>query len=361
MIAMFRSLPVLMYHSISPQPSDTNVAPEIFEKHCAALAGAGWRALSLAEAEAYFLEDRLLPFKSCLMTFDDGYWDNWLIAAPLLERYGLRGAIFPVLSLLEKEEGLRAPESAPAAKPLIFRMGQRVREERFCSVAELCEMARRGTLTPAPHSLRHERVAVGPKFRGLLRPGRERGWFSMPAYGVVWGMPDFVLGHALTTRAFWPSEELLHLARTTVPQPWEEARNWLAEQRNRAALMKRIRALEARGLLGRMESEDEYRARLAEEFAACRKQFAGLFGVSPVSFCWPWGDYNAAALEEARNAGFRVFFSTELGNNSPASALAVKRFKVFEITGSRLTWETAALSIAPLAKLAGKWQDRRAA
>jgi hypothetical protein len=103
-----------------------------------------------------------------------------------------------------------------------------------------------------------------------------------------------------------------------------------------------------------MESDDEYRARLTEEFTVCRRRFAELFGVSPVSFCWPWGDHNAVALEEAKRAGFRVFFSTGIGSNGPKDALAVKRFKVFQVSGKRLMWETAALSIAPLAKLAGR-------
>lgn len=361
MLSLIRSVPVLMYHSISRSPASTAVAPEVFAEHCAALAKANWRALSLAEAEACFLAQAPLPSKACLITFDDGYLDNWLHAAPLLERHGLRGVIFPVLSELEEATALREPAHAPQREAVSFRKGQKVHGERFCSVDELREMAHRGVLTPAPHSLRHERVASGQEFTGLTRPGKVRGWFSLPAYGAIWGMPNFKLGHALTTRAFLPSEKLLQLARNTVPQQFDEAKEYLDHKRNRASLLKRIRGLEAKGLLGRMESEEEYRARLAGEFTACRDSFTRLFGNTPVSFCWPWGDYTAASLEEAQRAGFRIFFTTSLGANNSAGRLGIRRFKVREISGARLLWETRLLSIAPLASIARQWQARRAA
>ena len=361
MISLIRSLPVLMYHSISCGLSDRSIAPEIFAEHCAALAESGYRALSLREAEACFLEQAPFPPKACLITFDDGYLDNWLYAAPSLERHGLRGVIFPVLSSLEKSAAPRGPEHAPQTGAVVIRKGQMVHEERFCSVKELRNMAARGILTPAPHSLWHDRVAAGPEFTRLTLPGKVRGWFSMPGYGTLWGMPGFRLGHALTTRAFLPSGRLLRLVQRTVPQQIDEARDFLSARRNRAHLLRRIRGLEAAGLLGRMESGEEYRARLAKEFTACRDSFARLFGAVPLSFCWPWGDYNAVALEEAQRAGFRLFFTSSLGANSPADSQRIRRFKVREISGKRLVWETRLLSFSPLARIIGRWQGRAAA
>jgi peptidoglycan/xylan/chitin deacetylase (PgdA/CDA1 family) len=351
-----RSLPVLLYHSIS-HASSCAVSPEIFAEHCAVIARAGWRALSLSEAESYFLEKTELPPKSCLISFDDGYLDNWLTAAPLLEKHNLKGVIFPVLELLEKNAAPRRKEECgPERETLVFRKGQLTLERRFCSEAELREMARRGVLTPAPHSLRHDRMAASPKFRGLTRPDRERGWFTMPAYGVVWGMPAFPLRHALSGRAFLPSDDLLHLVRSTVPQQWNEAKEWLDAKTNRENLLREIRLLESRKLMGHMENEEEYRARLFDEFTACRDRFAALFGTSPVSFCWPWGHYNATALEEARKAGFRLFFTTVLGANRPDDSLHVHRFRVGNISGRMLLWEMTALALSPLAALAGAWQ-----
>jgi peptidoglycan/xylan/chitin deacetylase (PgdA/CDA1 family) len=347
---MFCSLPVLMYHSISHNVSDTAVSPEIFAGQCAALSRAGWRSLSLAEAEDYFLRKSRLPRKSCLISFDDGYLDNYLIAAPILRQYGLQAVIFPVLELLEKKAVVRSDNDAPllAEQKLTYHKGQLVREEHFCSLAEIGELMRQGLMTPAPHSLRHERVAASPAFRGLMTPGKERGYFSMPSYGAVWGMPKFPLGYSLTTRAFLPAPELLALVSKTVPQQWEKAKEYLAVGRNRGALLRRIAGLES---LGRMESMEEYRWRLYREFFECREFFRRHFKISPRSFCWPWGGYNAIALEEAGRAGFRLFFTTGIGANTPSRVSDIRRFKVFDIPGRRLVREVRAMSITGLAQL----------
>jgi hypothetical protein len=213
-------------------------------------------------------------------------------------------------------------------------------------------MMRQGDMTPAPHSLRHHRVAASPEFRQLAVPGRTRGYFSMPEYGMIWGMPNFPLGHALTTRAFRPAPDLLRLVRSVVPQEREEARRYLAARNNRQALLRRITELDS---LGSMETVDEHRGRIFREFLACRKRFVRLFGSAPVSFCWPWGDYNAVALEEARRAGFRLFFTTAVGANTRSSFLRVHRFAVGEIEAPRLVRQTRALAVAPLAGLVGAY------
>ena len=355
-----RSLPVLMYHSISRRASSRAVAPELFADQCASLVRAGWRSLSLAEAEEYFLRQGDLPRKTCLITFDDGYLDNYLHAAPILRHHGLTGVIFPVLALMEKKRMRRSLEDAPFldAAPTVYRKGQLVRAEYFCSAAELREMMRQGDMTPAPHSLRHNRVAVSPEYTRLALPGKERGYFSMPSYGALWGMPAFKLGHGLTSPAFRPSARLVRLVRSQVPQEWNEAREYLAAARNRKRLHTSIQRLKDQGLLGGMESEAMYRARLFREFTACRRRFSRLFGIAPVSFCWPWGDYNAIALEEAQRAGFRLFFTTAIGVNTAAQALGVHRFKVGSITGNRLLWQARALALRPVAALAVAWLRR---
>jgi peptidoglycan/xylan/chitin deacetylase (PgdA/CDA1 family) len=58
------------------------------------LAKNGWATLSTA-AFAAALESRELPRKSLLITFDDGYLDNWVYAHPVLQEFGLRATTRP--------------------------------------------------------------------------------------------------------------------------------------------------------------------------------------------------------------------------------------------------------------------------
>lgn len=93
------SVPVLMYHHVSPTPGMINASPEHFEDQLRWLRQHGYRSLSSAEF-ARHLAGEPAPRKSVLITFDDGYLDNWVYAAPLLRRYGFTAMLFIVTDWL---------------------------------------------------------------------------------------------------------------------------------------------------------------------------------------------------------------------------------------------------------------------
>lgn len=89
----FRSVPVLMYHHVSPSADMITITPERFEEHVAWLARAGFTTLD-AEGLARFLAGEPVPERSVVLTFDDGYLDNWVHGHPVLSRYGMRAVLF---------------------------------------------------------------------------------------------------------------------------------------------------------------------------------------------------------------------------------------------------------------------------
>ncbi len=85
----------LMYHRISPP--DTNpwgvcVSPEHFEEQIAWIAE-NFRVIDPATLNRQFQERRIDP-ESVLITFDDGYQDNFLTARPVLEKYQCPATFF---------------------------------------------------------------------------------------------------------------------------------------------------------------------------------------------------------------------------------------------------------------------------
>jgi len=92
-------IPVLMYHHVSPSAGSITTSPANFERQIAGLARAGYRALT-AEQFADFLAGKPTPKKSMLLTFDDGYLDNWVYAHPVLEKYSMRAVLFLITSLI---------------------------------------------------------------------------------------------------------------------------------------------------------------------------------------------------------------------------------------------------------------------
>lgn len=97
---MTRAVPVLMYHHVSPQPGLVTVSPETFEEHMAYLARKKYRALAADEFLEFLQGQRTLDGRQVLITFDDGYLDNYVYAYPILKRYDLKATIFAITGLI---------------------------------------------------------------------------------------------------------------------------------------------------------------------------------------------------------------------------------------------------------------------
>lgn len=86
---------ILMYHRVFEAPSDfwsICVSPKNFKEHLECLSG-NFRVMTLRELMRC-LKDRQLPKRAVVLTFDDGYADNFLKAKPLLERYNTPATMF---------------------------------------------------------------------------------------------------------------------------------------------------------------------------------------------------------------------------------------------------------------------------
>jgi peptidoglycan/xylan/chitin deacetylase (PgdA/CDA1 family) len=85
-------MPVLLYHSIGSDNSKMSVSPQNFEQQLIRLRSHGYSSASLEDLNSYF-DKQVFPQKKVMITFDDGFLDNFEIAAPLLKKYGF-GAVF---------------------------------------------------------------------------------------------------------------------------------------------------------------------------------------------------------------------------------------------------------------------------
>ncbi len=94
-----QSIPVLMYHHVSPNPGLVTVSPETFHAQMAWLARHNYRSIGTDDLAA-FLAGKPLPEKSVMITFDDGYLDNYLYAHPVLQAFGLKAVLFVITGWL---------------------------------------------------------------------------------------------------------------------------------------------------------------------------------------------------------------------------------------------------------------------
>src|SRR6266496_691674 len=66
------------------------------------LAQSGYQSLSLSEATVYIREKKPISEKAFVMTFDDGYQNNYTQAFPIMQEVGFRGTIFLISAYCEK-------------------------------------------------------------------------------------------------------------------------------------------------------------------------------------------------------------------------------------------------------------------
>ena len=120
-MAHAKSVPVLMHHHVSPSPGMITVSPENFESQIAWLATDGWTSLTMQQY-AGFLAGAPVPRKSILITFDDGYLDNWVYAHPVLKEFGQRATLFLITGWMG--EGAVRPHTGQSGMPDVPTHGQ---------------------------------------------------------------------------------------------------------------------------------------------------------------------------------------------------------------------------------------------
>lgn len=100
---------ILMYHSVVDKEISVFIDPnnsvtveqfssqlQFLKQHC--------NVISLAKMLAHIQENKPLPERSVVITFDDGYRDNLTLAAPLLEKYQLPATLFLCTGYVERAE-----------------------------------------------------------------------------------------------------------------------------------------------------------------------------------------------------------------------------------------------------------------
>lgn len=102
-------VPILMYHYLSVPPPgadryrvDLSVAPDTFAAHLDAMQQAGYTPISFYTLLAYLNQGAPLPEKPVILTFDDGYRDNYENALPLLRARGMIATFFVVTDFIDE-------------------------------------------------------------------------------------------------------------------------------------------------------------------------------------------------------------------------------------------------------------------
>ncbi|MDS0528268.1 polysaccharide deacetylase family protein [Clostridium sp. SHJSY1] len=96
-------IPVLYYHSVlpdseTPTKNEVTISPEKLKEELKLVQSLGYTTLTISEVNDYIINKKPIPQKSILITFDDGYTDNYVHAFPILKELNMKATIFVISS-----------------------------------------------------------------------------------------------------------------------------------------------------------------------------------------------------------------------------------------------------------------------
>jgi peptidoglycan/xylan/chitin deacetylase (PgdA/CDA1 family) len=100
------AVPILAYHQVGDTDDVYSIPASQFEEQMAYLAKHGYHTISLEDLFNFYDGQGKLPDKPVIITFDDGYEDNYLTALPILEKYNMSATVFIVPNLIGTEDYL---------------------------------------------------------------------------------------------------------------------------------------------------------------------------------------------------------------------------------------------------------------
>ena len=86
-------VPIIMYHSILKDNSASTefiVTPSQLEEDLKYIKEKGYTAVTVADLIGYVYDNKPLPSKPIMLTFDDGHYNNYHYAYPLMKKYDMK-------------------------------------------------------------------------------------------------------------------------------------------------------------------------------------------------------------------------------------------------------------------------------
>ncbi|HIH97126.1 MAG TPA: polysaccharide deacetylase family protein [Thermoplasmata archaeon] len=312
------AVPVIMYHSIGIpnrkwQWNYLTCPYEIFESQLKWVKEKAFHTISLQRLYDYMKEDVKLLKNPVVLTFDDGYLDNWVFAYPLLKKYGFKGTIYVNPEFTDPRNIIRKNlEDVWKGEAKI----DKLETIGYLSWKEMKEMEDEGVMDIQSHTLSHTWYPTSNRiidFRHPRDPYIWMTWNDNPAKKpylqidneelVNYGEPVCEYGRATGTRRYFPDEILKEFMKNYVEErsgkDFFDSKNWRDELFEVARKYK-----EENWLNERYETEEEYEERVYYELKKSKEIIEHKLDKEAKFLCWPGGAVTDKALKMASDIGY---------------------------------------------------------
>lgn len=310
-------IPVVMYHTVGTRLNswlwaNLTIGVDLFARQIQLLKAHGYRSLFLDELRYKQEKGVTGRAREVVLTFDDGYLDNWVFAYPLLKREGWCGTIYVNPEFIDPSEEPRLTlEDVWQGKCQL----NDLTVHGFLNRAELRLLQESGVMQIGSHSMSHTWYPTTDMIEDFHRPDLDTPWLSWNAQPVQkfayltndqrelvpYGHPIHTHGRSLGIRQYLPDPKLAanaiewvrHNGGTNVFQ----RPDWSSVLREAVAPYIGT---------GRLETDSEMMARFRSEIFDSKSILEEILGVDIPHFCWPGGAYCAESWPLAEQAGHQT-------------------------------------------------------
>ena len=276
--------PWFLYHHIG----ESGVPTDWFEEHLKNIWFLNMKTLTNREMLEFLDKHGKLPKNSLALTFDDGYYDNYRHAFPLLKKYKMKATLYLNTAYVENEEN---------------------RAFKYLSWKEIEEMSSSGVFDIQLHSHKHMPIFVNTSFDRVVNSNDLLDRDIQHLYGgnAQIGFPIFgKRGEFSSTGVIVPLE-----AAEKFKNFYENLSD--EEKGNKQLIQDFINSELHKDLI--FETLDEAKTRVLNDLNKNIALIEEHTGYKPNFFCWPWGHKSPEFIAILKSAGIAGFVTTRKGTN----------------------------------------------
>ena len=266
------------------------------------------------------LGGKRLERPSVLLTFDDGFADNFVYAYPILKKYNAKAVIFPATSKIRDSEDVKDTLEdywngkvelknlfIPDKRETALYDSLRGDYHEFLSWKELDIMKKSGIFEIGSHGHLHSKIFSDDNVHDFYHKDANVHWSFLYANNnnLNIGSPVFNMKSSLASKKFMPGDDFKRHTKDVFNEIYNKTQNY---NKTKTKVLTEIKKYKNRGVF---ESDNDFKNRIFDELALSKRLIKEHLNTDTDLLSWPWGEYSKESIEVAKKAGFRYCFSTK--------------------------------------------------
>ena len=295
----------LMYHSIDSEKNKGGIFVDEFEEHIKWIKDK--KTFKMEELKGL---DYTLPPNSILITFDDGYKNNYTLAFPILKKYNIKATIFLNTKFIEKDE-------------------------TYLNWDEIREMYKSGLIDFQLHTHSHQLTVKDIEVLAFY-DNESSLYFKRESYSLFFdgnydekkdakklnGLPVFKLRSKISIPGYKPKKNFVEKYRSIV----ELQENKFEKEKKK--FLNRLFKEKKDEFFDKI-SEEQFKETVKFEILENKKIISEKLGKVPDCLAYPWGHRYKGNREDIKKLGVDVFITTRKGVNS----LKLNKNWIYRVSG----------------------------